>query len=152
MNYDDFPILKNEDYQILNEQFNIVQFDRKSTLKNLCSELSVCSNSCLSLYSLHNSKTQKALKETHICLEKIFGNLTSFFNISHKNDTILNLNLFSFLKKISSLINGFLNWAKLEHKEYYKSLAFKSAEEICNHLKIIFSSLEESNILTFKHM
>ncbi len=152
MNYDDFPLLKNNDYEILSQHYSELKQDKKTIIYLICSELICCANSCPSISNSLNHKSQIALNESRHLFEKLANNLTNLFNLSIENKTMKEINLFSFMKKTTSILQNFLKWANQENKEYYKKHALQAANELAQQLNLLLSCLENSNIFMFKYM
>ena len=86
MNYNDFPILSNEEYNLMNEHFNNNhQTDRKTQLFKILTILNNCFNICIGLTSLYNLKINNAINNTKKCIEKNINNINSTFNIEITN-------------------------------------------------------------------
>jgi len=154
MNYNDYPILKNEEYNILKQHFSTSQqLDRKTILIKICNEIISCKNICLTLENLYNSKIKKSVENTFIILTKLYDNFSSTFNINLKsNNSTQSFNVFKLIKKLTNLISLLIIWQQQENKEYYKIFSKNSIFDIIKTLEEIFNSLENSNIYFFKHM
>jgi len=153
MIYNDFPILNDNDYKLLNEHFSLQQFNRKNIINQLCNELNVVANICLEIKNSHNNKIKTAIENTQKTVSKLFDNFSSLFNIyPTTSKTILNTNIFSFFKRLTKILELLTNWEQNETKEYYKTLTQKSINEITKELNGLFVSLENSNFYFFKHM
>lgn len=153
MNYNDFPILTNQEYQLMNENFSTIQPNRKAQISKICFEINTCKNSTLTLSNKFNKKICDSLNQTHTTLEKLLNNLTSTFNINEtSNNTIVDMNIFSFLNKVVNIISLIQVWSTTEEKTYYKSIAQKSIVELLNILNSLIKSLQLSNVQFFKYM
>lgn len=153
MNYNDFPILTNLDYELINKQYSNETFDRKNQLTKICQNLDLCRQVCFEIEHFHNIKVKTSLQNTFSTTTKLLDNLTCTFNISiSKKNEIFKTTIFSLLKILSEIISLFSIWLKNEKKEYYMSMCLKTQQELSACLNNILNSLEESNILTFKHM
>lgn len=154
MDYNDFPILNNDQYKTISEHFLLNKtFDRKSFLFKICNELKNCSNAFLHLPNNYNKKVKDALNFSKTILIKWQNNFISTFNINTlSSQTILNENIFIFIKKIIDTISLTETWQNHEPKKYYKSLAQKCIIELLDILNKIISALDESNFYFFKHM
>ena len=152
MKYEDFPILQNEQYQFLNEHFNIQKFDRDGLLHKLCNQIICCINTLNTIRSQHNKKTTLSINTTCETLEKQLSNLTTLFKANIYNHEFKESNIFVALKKLSELVKSYIEWHNQETKEYYKRLALRSSKEIIIHLTETLSVLAESEFSFFKHM
>lgn len=154
MIYNDFQILNDEKYKLMNEHFTKSKLnDRQVTLTEICHDLIVCRDTCLHISSKFNVKLRKAVEETNNVITKTFDNFSSLFNINIKPNTkTSNFNLFSFMKRLIDTTRKITEWGKVETKEYYISIAQKSLGDILNCFDLILSALEESNLYFFKYM
>jgi len=153
MNYNDFPILNNEDYKLINEQFNQTQvFDRKTQASKIYIELINLKNSSFKELNSYNKKILSALNTTIKTTTKLIDNLISLFNTPQTDHNTTNASLFSFINRTINCIKLFSNWETNEPKEYYKNIAHKSLLELTSSLQEIFLALDDSNLLFFKHM
>ena len=154
MNYNDFPILNNEEYNLLNEHYSsLYPFNRKELINNLCLEINICCNTCLKLSNQFNPQIRNSINNSHQTLIKLFNNFSSLFNVQIKPNQLMdNLSIFTFIKRIINITKLLNQWLVNENKEYYISIIKKSILDIFNSLENIFSSLEKSNLLFFKHM
>lgn len=154
MNYEDFPILSNQEYELINSHFSKREkFDRKTILNKICNELIICKNICLESKSKYNKKICSALEKSLIILNKLNQNISSCFNIvNSQSQTMKIFNLFDFMKKLISISSLVFSWFEHEPKEYYKNLAGKTNRELLQVMENIISALNNSNIITFKHM
>lgn len=154
MNYNDFPILSNEDYYLLNTQYSNQQKpDRKNHIYKICNELNTIVYSCFELAPKHNTIIKRALESTREISAKLLNNLNEVFNLTNTTSkNYANTNIFTLTKQISKASSRFINWASLEEKEYYKNLSLKSSTELLECLNNILNALELSNVKLFKHM
>lgn len=153
MNYNDYPILSDLDYSIINEQFKSnSQFDRKKDLFQICTQIHHCINICNGIEPKYNQRIQHSIKTCISTLSKILSNLSSIFNINIHTNNIYNFNIFSFLKNLVLTSQQIANWQQHETKEYFKTISINSLNEILNIIEIVIKSIEESNYIIFKHM
>ena len=154
MTYNDFPILNNETYKLMNEYFSLQEpFNRKSIINNICNDLNYVLNACLDIKKQHNSKISKCINNTLNIVSKNLNNLSSLFNVSiSAKQQFSNINIFSFFKKLTQIISILTTWLNGEEKQYYKSIVLKTLNEFIANLIDLFSSFEESNYYFFKHM
>lgn len=153
MNYNDFPILNSEDYELINKQYQNSPFERKDHIIKICEKLRLCRTICFEIEHQHNQKVKTSLQNTASIITKQIDNLTSSFNICtpHTN-CILKTTIFSLLKTLNDTISLFSTWLKNEKKEYYITISFKSLQELVSCANEILLSLEESNVAMFKYM
>lgn len=154
MRYSDFPILSNEEYAHINEQFSrFATFGRYEALEVLCSKIQHTINYNIDVLSNFNKKTTQEIKSASSILSKILNSLTCQFNIHLKQEpNITKFNLFSFSKNINSILTLLVKWLENEEKEYYKTICKNCIYEILNAQKNIFSVLENSSVNFHKYM
>lgn len=154
MTYNDFPILNDETYKLMNEYFSHQEpFNRKLIITNICNELNYVLNVCLDIKKQHNHKINNCLNDILNTISKNLNNLSSLFNVSiSSKQSFLKLNIFAFFKKLTHILSLLTTWINSEDKQYYKSIAIKTSTEIHNKLTELFSAFEESNYYFFKHM
>lgn len=154
MNYNDFPILSNEEYNLMNQHFNNEHTtDRKTQVDKIFSLLDSAYNICVGLSNKHNFKITKSITTFSQTILKVKNNFTATFNLNtNSNKTVFNYTIFKLLDKIFDIIHELNIWISFEEKTYYKTLAQKSLKEIIIESKQILLSLNNSNVLFFKHM
>ena len=153
MSYNDFQILSNEEYAILNNQFLARQnFDRNATIFQIKSTLNSCKNSCLSIANKYNTRIKSEIEQTHKKLNKILENFNSLFGTASQSTEIKNINIFSFIDKLISITQQIYLWQKNEQKKYYNSFAEKTIFELLEIIANLIKQLDKSNIITFKYM
>lgn len=154
MNYDDFPILDDSKYKLINEQYqNTNSFDKQTMLVRICASLNSCYLFCLNSHNKYNTKIVKTIKESQDVLIKLFNNFTTYFNIKIQPcKTVTDFEVFGFMKKIIETTKLIQQLIQHEHKQYYISMFQKSIEELSNCLLITLTAISESNVLFFKYM
>ena len=153
--YNDFPILSNNEYEKLKEQYNSANnFSRIQPLNQICSLIHDCNNSFqLNCNQKINNKIKSELTESNSTLIKILENLKTTFTVELNNTkSITSFNLFSYLKKLMTCIRLLNNWLKYEKKEFYKSIIISTRSDIENIILNLFTQLEKINIYFFKYM
>ena len=152
MNYNDFPILSDTDYNFLNEKFNSENFERYDCVSKIYLLLN---ETKFLFYEVNNInyKLKKSLLNCKQNLQKLQDNLTATFTLNYEpKKEIKNNNLFSFINKIFEIAKLYKLWFENEDKEYYKKLALNSLEILFNSISDILTVLEKINIILFKHM
>ncbi len=152
MKFNDFPILSDNDYLVLNSKYT-QQTNRKSHIFTIYMELKNLHSSCFELKDKFNANVSNTIEQTRNCVLKLSNNLSELFNLDpNQNTQIKNFNIFYFMKKITKLISLYSEWITYEDKEYFKQTAQKSIKELSHCLSNILNALELSNIYIFKHM
>ena len=157
MDYNDFQIMDDSAYEMIKHSYeNIFQtptFERGNHIETICSELKKASNSTFTLKENLNFQIRKQIEKTNQILLKNFDNLTNLFNINIKQQQqIKGFNIFSFLNQLIKIFSLLQTWQTNETKEYFKSVAKNSLNEILSSTQVIIKELENSNIIFFKHM
>ena len=120
MNYNDFPILNNNEYTFLNEQFQKTKFNRKDILTEACTILNLIVNVNLSNKEKFNNKISIAINKAIETSNKWLNNFSSQFSIKTQCSNISTMTVFSVLKKFNNLTTKLLILMKNETKEYNK--------------------------------
>ena len=153
MNYNDYQILSENIYNDINSQYknniNTVRLDLANKLYNSILECFFCN------FNLNNFniilKTQIGLAKTS--LEQIAENIYANFNIEkNKQKNIFNYNVFTFLEKLTNILNQLTFWQYLEEKEYYKNFLKNTINSTCFIIKNILNALNKSKTILFKYM
>lgn len=153
MEYNDFPILDDAQYKLMQDKFNEqFAFDRKETCFSVFLDLKNCSNSIPLLHSQLNAEISKQLNETKQKLDKAISNFEATFNLSAPKIEIRETNLFNFLKNLVKIQKKLANWLKFEQKEYFKQFIVNLLENISSCLYSLLNSLENANLRLFKHI
>ena len=155
MIYNDFPILNNDEYKLLESKYSSNNLlDRKTEVIKIFHSLTICKNSSSHISQQLNHQILKAIQSTHSTLTKILENFSATFSIpsSINESNIYTFNLFQFLKKLTSIVEQLNEWQAKEDKEYYKNFINISNKELLNEINNILSQIEKSNIYLFKFM
>lgn len=153
MQYNDFQILSNEQYQMLNNQYLNNSVNEQNILDSLFLNFDQCKSFCFGLSSKVNKQIQLALSNAKQEYDKLINNLNLTFKITtHTAQSITNFNVFSFAKKVVeglTLVQQLYNFSN--NKKIFV-FADNSSKTILNILNNLFSALEKSNIYLFKYM
>ena len=152
MNYNDFPILDDNAYQFLKEQYNTHEFSRDVCVDKIFFNLHECKSCCLGLADKLNLKLTQAIKACIEELDKILNNLDATFNFNKPAHEIKEINIFSLLNKLVVTASNFNLWQAEEEKEYFKQLANNNLKNLLKIIENIINALENSNFYLFKHM
>lgn len=154
MNYNDFPILTDSEYEkILNNYNASNNFSRHQVVSQICFLLKHCYTSFSFNHTKLNNQVKDCLYKNNVVLDKLYNNLATTFSISANNvEEVSAFNIFTYLKNLSE-INELLNqWQIYEKKEYYKNIITSTLNELNSLIINLLSILEKINILLFKHM
>lgn len=152
MIYNDFPILEASHYEILNEKYKSSEpFNRRSFAIKIQQQISTVLNSELS-NNQYNLKISAAIKDSESTIKTLSENISSIISINLDSNKMFSVNVFQYVKNLLNISSSLNNWFSNEPKEYYKNFLSKAIENLNNSIICIFSALEKSNILFFKHM
>jgi len=153
MDYNDFPILNNSDYENINKQYQAkMEFDKKHTLYNISHELQQTIQSAINLAKSTNKQINHQLENLINIATKQKNNISTIFNTSQNENQSVDESLFNLLKRVLKIISLYLLWGQNEEKIYYKSLSTKSINELIAISSNILSSLNLSQFYFFKFM
>lgn len=153
MEYNDFPILDDARYKLMQDKFNEqFAFDRKENVFLIYSNLCECNLACISLYNKLNKSICDCLKQNRPKLELAISNLEATFNLHINKTEIKEINLFAFLIKLTNILKHINFWQQKEQKEYFRHFALQLSADLTEVLFNILSTLEKSNIQLFKYL
>lgn len=154
MTYNDFPILDDQHYALLNSHYSNKQdFNRVNTAHKLFTELFNTKTVCSAIPANFNTKIKLALNDCYLTLNKLTENISTTFNIDPPSiKSIKSCSIFTLIKKLLSLLKLFNEWQTNEIKEYYKNIATKSLDELFCEADKLLTAINESNVYIFKHM
>ena len=151
--YEDFPILTNQDYVALNEEYAKQQrYSKQSCLNNIMLTLNECKEFYFALTKQVNENIAKALNEVKSLIETISANTSTLCENQSRLQEVRQTNIFEFINnlvKISSL--NFELYVK-EDKEYVKKIASANIALANEGSKILLSALKNSNFRLFRFM
>lgn len=154
MNYNDFPILSNEQYDLLQQNYSNYKTDRNTYINRILAGLHECKFTCLNIKDCNKNITL-SISNTLSTIDLIINNLSNLTNapVSYENTVkISNFNVFKFLGKLLNCLNLFHNWQNDESKDYFKNLANTYFLDLSKCLSNIISALEQSNVRLYKYM
>lgn len=153
MEYDDFPILNENEYAFLNDKFNEQKtFNRSENVYTIFCVLNESLNALPFLMQEVNPNLRQSLTAVQQELNKIKENFNAIFNFKENNKEIKQINLFNFLKNVVILQKNSINWQKFEQKEYFKQFSCNLIAKFNDILLQLMSGLENANIKLFKYM
>lgn len=152
MNYEDFPILNDETYNLMRSEYsNQPSFNRNQHIQKILTLINRCKS--ISLPASLNLKIKTIVEKLLKILENIEKNLKiieNFNNFSQK--TSINFNLFEFFNIFLNILFELNSWKTGEHKDYYSSIISRSEQSIMLELISAMEILKGLNITIFKHM
>lgn len=151
INYDDFPLLSDQQYTELNLHYNNKN-SKTDTLKSIATTLQFCIDSFFAIRPDFNLDTQNQisaltneLKEVKSSLKILFPNLTF-------NSKELSSNLFTILNNLLNVCTQFTDIAEDSEKNYYKKVLLKLNTRVLNSLSMLMLTLSKQDVKFFKHM
>ena len=152
-NYNDFLLPHNETFKIINNEY-INTRNKNNNISNLHKLIKETINLCFHLDIKLNSKIRQAVDTTKKELEKIEENLALTFNINNQitNQTVYKTNIFSFLKKLISIIDSIKSILQSTEKIYHKRILISSMSIAINSTNNVLSALESSTISTYRYI
>lgn len=153
MEYNDFQILSNEQYDMLNKQYLNNENIEMDILNNLFLNFDQCKSFCFGLSNKVNKQIQHSLAYARQEYDKLINNLNQTFSISaHTPQTIQTFNLFSFAKKVVEGLTLIQQLCNVSATKKITNFVCSTTKTILNILNNLFSALEKSNIYLFKYM
>ena len=153
MEYNDFPILNEEEYKFLQNKFSEnVSFNREEKIVSIFSNLLDLFNSSPMLIAQSNQILKENLIFAKNEFEKLIENFNSTFNLKINKNEIKEKNIFNFLKTTINLQKNLINWHKFEQKEYFKQFSFNTLIAVNEILFHLISAIENSNVTLYKFM
>ena len=153
MQYNDFPILNDEEYKFLQNKFcENISFDREEKTFLIFSNLNDLLNSATLLIAKSNKIVRESLINAKQKLEKLVENFNSTFNFKINKTEIKEKNLFNFLKNMVNLQKNLIFWHKFEQKEYFIQFSLNTLLDVNEILLTLTTALENSNITTYRFM
>ncbi len=153
MEYNDFPILDDARYKLMQDKFNEqFAFDRKQNVFFIYSNLCECNLACPLLYNKLNKTLCDCLKQSKPKVELAISNLEATFNLHQNKTEIKEMNLFAFLTKLTNILKQINFWQQKEQKEYFRHFALQLSADLTEVLFDILSALQNCNIQLFKYL
>ena len=153
MNYNDYPILTNQEYETISNNFNFSKPERKTVCTNLYQELASTLDICSNILNKYNHTITNQLKSLQISISNIIENLKANFTFSSfQFSSYSNSNIFKLIIKIQNCLKLSHNWCLTEEKDYYKNMAKTIYNKVFELNYNLISAIEKSNVKLFKHM
>ncbi len=152
--YNDSPILSNEDYLLISQQYEKAKiYQRTESLAKLFNAIHICKQFCFAPPTQLNKRLTLAVKQTGAVVNTILDNLSTAFNVEkQKVCEIRQVNIFSFVKSLAEASKLSLDVYLNEEKEYIKKICMSNIKLLNEELEKILAILEISEVRTFKFM
>lgn len=145
MNYNDFPILNDEEYFLIQAQYESLPWNRNEKVYAIFLTLQQSLNMCYAIKENFNNKIKSALNQSKQIVEKILYNLSNVFNFKSTNLSVPSeFNIFTLTKKMVEASKQFEDWRLNEKKEYYKKIAHSCILDLLSTVNVILNSMEAS--------
>lgn len=154
MNYSDFQILSNDEYELMKTQYLTQRnFDRAETIAFVFQKLSFCKNMLTCINKNLNLKIKLSLEESNENINNILNNLETLFSFSKsKEKTCQQFNIFLLINNLLETTKIFINWSENENKEIIKSFTKKTTNTLIEIILNITKNLETSYFKFYKYM
>jgi len=154
MKYDDFPILDDTSYQIMQREYvSKISQDRHTMLAKIYNHIIHTEHSEIDKLGSLSAKTIEIIKKIKNYLEKTTQNICFLYNFEkNENKIIKKYNLLEFINNLIKLINLFQEYKNLEKTAYYKQYFDNNISELLNLISEIISSFENKYFLLFKYI
>lgn len=154
MLYNDYQVLKDDEYQLINLQYKQNQPHTQNEIASrLFENFDQCKSYCFGLNKCVNKHIQAVLANAKTEFEKLINNVNISFKINAKTNKIVStLNIFEFASKLLDgvkLAQEFYNFASDPKTINFAKQTTKTILDIANQL---FDALSVSNIQMFKYM
>lgn len=149
INYNDFPILTNEQYQQLNQHFllNTIEID------DVINTLLCCKNSLDFIKNSFSLNIQKSICNFNLSIEEILNNLSIYYKKNfQKNTKKIKNNIFDIFYDILTILNDFFVLINNEQKSCYIIYLKKAYQKLNTSFCNLLQSLKESKFKYFKYM
>ena len=148
-NYNDFPLLSNEQYKEINSHYNQTS---QNNLLDLGSRLQFCIDSFLSIQGNFNTNIENQIKAFTNELKNFKDSLKILYPSMTFNNKKITPNVFLILSKVIEILNE-TNCLTLKHeKPYYKKVLSKLNTNVLNNLSKFMIILSQQDIKFFIHM
>ena len=154
MLYNDYQVLNDDEYQIINLHYQQTEPQTQSEIVNkLFVNFDQCKSYCFGLNSCVNKRIQAVLNNAKAEFEKLISNINTSFKLNAKTTKVVStFSVFDFANKLIEgikLAQEFLNLATDPKFTDFAKQTTKTILDIANQL---FDALSSSNIQMFKHM
>lgn len=145
MTYNDYPILNDDEYYILQTEYNSNSFNRNENVYKIFLDLQKCLVLFYSTERNFNSIINQSLIQSKEIIQKILDNLTTLFNFKTSNTNFnSNQNIFTLVKQMINCSKQFVSWFQGDQKEYYKKFAHNCAIDLLYAVNVILNAMEQS--------
>lgn len=154
MNYNDFPILTDDEYLKMKNEYFTSTDQSNNIIFEICLKLHECKNSFLYLNKIYNSNLYSSLNFAKKEISELYDNLIYSYKINTDQFKIINeFNIFLLLENLITIIKQ-TNLART-NKQLQKSnttLLNSIENKIILIVEKILKNLKHSNFYFFKHM
>ena len=132
--FNDFPILSNEEYSLIQNYYNANKPKRKILIDKIIfllhKNLFLCYNYTPNNKTIHTF-SKPAINKAKFEFQKILDNTVSLFgNSTHSNVVFKNNDYFEIIKNTAEIIYTFQEWSLTEEKEYYKNFSLTCQKDL----------------------
>lgn len=154
MTYNDYQILSNDEYKILESHYNASNnYSKNHTINSIHTLVNTAKCSLQYSNNFKNFQIKKELNNHFLILNKLEDNLKSMLSLEISKPTLIeSFNLFNYINNLFSIIKLLNVWLENENKEYYKKIIRISKIEIENLISSILSILSTLSINFYKFM
>lgn len=154
MLYNDYQVLNDDEYQIINLHYQQTKPQTQSEIVNkLFVNFDQCKSYCFGLSSRVNKRIQVVLNNAKAEFEKLISNINISFKLNTKTTKVVStFSVFDFANKLIEglkLAQEFLNLATDPKLTVFAKQTTKTILDIADQL---FDALSSSNIQMFKYM
>lgn len=154
MLYNDYQVLNDDEYQIINLHYRQSQPHTQSEIVNkLFINFDQCKSYCFGLNNCVNKRIQAVLLNAKTEFEKLISNVNTTFKLNATTSKVVSsFGVFDFANKLIEglkLAQEFLNLATDPKLTDFAKQTTKTILDIADQL---FDALSSSNIQMFKHM
>lgn len=154
MKFNDFPILTNDEYDKMRNEYISKQINNQELLfVEICNMLVDCESICNGLNKNVNKAIRLVVEKSKNEIGELLSDLIYSFKITNNSSkNVKNFNIFSLQKNLIEIILK-IQKHKLLNKELIKdTLLFSIESKITTILNNIINVLSDSNIYIFKHI
>ena len=149
-NYNDFPILNNDQYKALNEAYKSATQPQDTKISSIFNLVSFCINSCLTVNT--NYKLSTKLIECKNRLTDILHTFTLLYPNQNSNENKNSSNIFLLLSSLTKLTQLIMQLYRDEKRKYYQKTQYNISKNLLDIILEIQETLSSLNITFYKFM